>query len=87
MMLREMSWFDLKGTITEDTVAVIPVGSTEQHGPHNPLGTDHMIAERIAAGVKDEALITPTVPVGYSEHHRQFPGTLWVPPHVLVIDF
>lgn len=83
MMLREVSWADLKEIITEDTVAVIPVGSTEQHGPHNPLGTDHMIAERIAAGVKDEALVTPTVPVGYSEHHRQFPGTLWVPPDVL----
>lgn len=83
MMLRETSWFDLKGTITEDTVALIPVGSTEQHGPHNPLGTDHMIAEKIAEGVKDEAIITPTVPVGYSEHHRQFPGTLWVSPHVL----
>ena len=83
MMLRETSWFDLKGTITEDTVALIPVGSTEQHGPHNPLGTDHMIAEKIAEGVKDEAIVTPTVPVGYSEHHRQFPGTLWVPPHVL----
>lgn len=83
MMLREASWFDLKDTITENTVAIIPVGSTEQHGPQNPLGTDHMIAERIAAGVKDEAVITPTIPVGYSEHHRQFPGTLWVSPDVL----
>ncbi len=38
IMLREVSWVDLKGEI-QDTVAVIPVGSTEQHGPHNPLGT------------------------------------------------
>ena len=83
MILREMSWFDLKDVLTEDTIAVVPVGSTEQHGPHNPLGTDHMIADRIAHGVRDDALITPTVPVGYSEHHRQFPGTLWVSPHVL----
>jgi creatinine amidohydrolase len=83
MILRETSWFDLKEVLTEDTIAVIPVGSTEQHGPHNPLGTDHMIADRIAYGVREDALITPTVPVGYSEHHRQFPGTLWVSPHVL----
>jgi creatinine amidohydrolase len=83
MMLREVSWFDLKDKITEDTIAIIPVGSTEQHGPHNPIGTDHMIAERIAAGVKNEAIITPTVPVGYSEHHRQFPGTLWVSSQAL----
>ncbi|MBU7032189.1 MAG: creatininase family protein [Theionarchaea archaeon] len=83
MILREMSWFDLKDVLTEDTIAVVPVGSTEQHGPHNPLGTDHMIADRIAHGVRDDALITPTVPVGYSEHHRQFPGTLWVSPRVL----
>lgn len=83
MILKEVSWLDIKPAITEDAVAVIPVGSTEQHGPQNPLGTDHMIAERLAAGVREEAIITPTVPVGYSEHHRQFPGTLWVSPHVL----
>lgn len=83
MILREASWFDLKDVLTEDTIAVIPVGSTEQHGPHNPLGTDHMIADRIVYGVRDEALVIPTVPVGYSEHHRQFPGTLWVSPHTL----
>lgn len=83
MILREVSWFDLKGALTEETIALIPVGSTEQHGPHNPLGTDHMIAEALAGGLKDIALVTPTVPVGYSEHHRQFPGTLWVSPSTL----
>jgi creatinine amidohydrolase len=61
---------------------LIPVGSTEQHGPHNPLGTDHLLAAVFAKQVGENtgALVTPVIPVGVSRHHRQFPGTLWVSP-------
>lgn len=63
-------------------VAVLPVGSTEQHGPALPLGTDFMVAEGLAETLEDRAdvVVLPTVPVGVSEHHRQFDGTLWVDP-------
>ncbi|MXV61002.1 creatininase family protein [Natronorubrum sp. JWXQ-INN-674] len=61
-------------------VAVIPTGSTEQHGPALALGMDHMAAEAFArtASDRDDAVVLPTVPVGVSEHHRQFDGTLYV---------
>ncbi|MFC4436796.1 MULTISPECIES: creatininase family protein [Natrialbaceae] len=61
-------------------VAVLPVGSTEQHGPALPLGMDHMAAEAFArtATGHDDAVVLPTLPVGVSDHHRQFDGTLYV---------
>ncbi len=63
-------------------VSVLPVGSTEQHGPHAPLGTDWLSADAVArAGVKrypGEAVIAPVIPIGIAAEHRQFAGTLWV---------
>ena len=61
-------------------VAVLPVGSTEQHGPALPLGMDHMAAEAFArtATDREDAVVLPTLPVGVSVHHRQFDGTLYV---------
>jgi creatinine amidohydrolase len=65
-------------------VAVVPVGSVEQHGPALPLGTDFMAAASVARSLdRDDALVLPTVPVGVSVHHRQFDGTLWVDPETL----
>jgi len=62
----------------------VPVGSTEQHGPHNPLGTDHLLAGALSRVLGDRTgvPVTPVIPIGISRHHRQFPGTLWVPPDV-----
>lgn len=76
MRLEEMSWIDAKKAFLEKPVVLIPTGSTEQHGPHNPLGTDHFIAQEICR--RTNYLVTPTIPIGVSKHHRQFPGTLWV---------
>lgn len=61
-------------------VAVFPVGSTEQHGPALPLGTDYLTAEAIAESVesRDDVVLLPTMPVGISRHHHQFHGSLWL---------
>lgn len=64
------------------TVAVLPLGATEQHGPHLPLGVDTALADamveralrQLPAGVP--ALALPTQSVGYSPEHAAFPGTL-----------
>jgi len=82
--LHEISWSDAKELFDETDVAILPVGSTEQHGPHNPLGTDHLVAEALSKAVGERANVPvlPVIPVGISEHHRQFPGTLWVPPKI-----
>ncbi|ELZ27641.1 Creatininase [Halosimplex carlsbadense 2-9-1] len=80
MHLSTSTWPEADAVETD--LAVLPVGSTEQHGPHAPLGTDALTAEAVAdAGVEayhGEVVVAPTVPVGVAEEHRQFAGTLWV---------
>ncbi|RJS90502.1 creatininase family protein [Candidatus Bathyarchaeota archaeon] len=84
VQLAEITWTDAKEFFSESDVVILPVGSTEQHGPHNPLGTDYLNAEAVSrvVGERTKTLVLPVIPVGVSEHHRQFPGTLWVPPQV-----
>jgi creatinine amidohydrolase len=82
MRLAERSWMDVDDLDTD--LAVVPVGSTEQHGPHGPLGTDTITARAVAdAGVDrsdHDVVVTPAIPVGVAEEHRQYTGTLWVAP-------
>ncbi|MFB6094549.1 MAG: creatininase family protein [Halanaeroarchaeum sp.] len=82
MHLGEEAWPDLEPHLAAESLALVPLGSTEQHGPHLPTGTDHLIARALAraAGERGDHLVTPTVTVGVSSHHRQFPGTMWVEP-------
>ena len=58
--------------------AVVPIGSTEQHGTHLPLSTDTIITEKIAQVVAEElgAYLTPTIPIGQSEMWLEYPGSL-----------
>jgi creatinine amidohydrolase len=80
MRLAESTWTDADAA--DATVAVLPVGSTEQHGPHAPLGTDTLTAEAVAhEGARradEEVVVAPPIPVGVAAEHRQFAGTLWV---------
>jgi creatinine amidohydrolase len=84
MYLGDEAWPDLAEYFAEESLALVPVGSTEQHGPHLPEGTDHMIAEAFAreAAAQSGYLCTPTITVGVSPHHRQFHGTMWADPDV-----
>jgi creatinine amidohydrolase len=84
MHLAETTWTDADAADT--ALALLPVGSTEQHGPHAPLGTDALTAGEIAdAGAEaytdehdTEVVVAPAIPIGVAEEHRQFTGTLWV---------
>ncbi|NIC00022.1 creatininase family protein [Halobacterium sp. R2-5] len=84
MYLGDEAWPDLGTYFEEESLALVPLGSTEQHGPHLPESTDHVIAEAFAREAADRTgfLCTPTVNVGVSGHHRQFHGTMWVEPPV-----
>ena len=84
MKVAELSWVEAQKVLRAVDTVVLPVGSTEQHGPHCPLGTDHFTAEAVAVAVGERAglPVLPVVAVGVSSHHRQFPGTLWAPPDV-----
>jgi creatinine amidohydrolase len=80
MYLGDMAWPDLGEYLDEESLALVPLGSTEQHGPHLPEGTDHLIAEGLAREGAERTgyLCTPTINIGVSPHHRQFDGTMWV---------
>jgi len=79
MYLADEAWTDLDEYFAAESLALVPLGSTEQHGPHLPEGTDHLIAEGFAreAAERTGYLCTPTITVGVSPHHRQFHGTMW----------
>jgi len=72
------------GAFEEASVVLLPTGATEQHGPALPLGTDFMTARALArdVGDRDDVVVLPAIPVGVSDHHRQFDGTLRVDPDV-----
>lgn len=76
--LERMTWVDALRAFKETQTVVIPTGSTEQHGPHMPLGTDFMVASRLAKMVGERAnvIVIPTLPFGYAKYHTDFPGTL-----------
>lgn len=74
----ETSSEELKQRISRDPVAIVPIGSTEQHGPHLPTGTDHIIAWELSKAVADRtrALLLPLLPYGFSEDHFPRAGTI-----------
>lgn len=69
---------DAIGDVAE-SIGVVPLGSTEQHGPHLPVGTDTFILARIidAVGesVEDILVLAPALPIGYSSYHTSFAGS------------
>ena len=80
-------WPEVAALVTRGCrTAVLPLGSTEQHGPHLPLDTDTVIgdalAERLCAEVGD-AIACPALPVGCASEHLAFPGTLHLEPTTL----
>src|SRR5207245_7034483 len=65
-----------------DSLAVLPIGATEQHGPHLPTGTDYFSVETLAREAAEQAsnripvIVTPALPFGSSHHHFVFGATL-----------
>ena len=79
MYLAHLNWQQAKRAFAkDDLVAIIPIGSTEQHGPVGPLGTDFLIPDYFAKQIekRTEVLIVPTVPFGIATHHVEFSGTI-----------
>jgi len=84
--LYEMRWPDVEKYLREDNRILIPVGSTEQHGRHAPLGTDSLLAIALAedASERTGVLIAPPLWYGWSPHHMVAPGTVSMRPEVLI---
>jgi len=80
LMFDELTREELRG-MARDALVLLPVGATEQHGPHLPVGTDHFVVAHIARAAAEAAgqipvLVAPTLPFGSSHHHIPFGGTL-----------
>jgi len=87
---REMTTREFAGLDAERVIAVLPVGSIEQHGPHLPVGVDSTINETILARALEllprdlPVTVLPMTYVGKSDEHLAFPGTLTLSAETLV---
>jgi creatinine amidohydrolase len=84
------AWPDLSDLAAKGTgeVGLVPVGATEQHGPHLPTGTDTIVAVALAerASARTGAPVLPAIPVACSYGHgTQLPGTLSLTPELLAL--
>jgi mycofactocin system creatininase family protein len=73
--LADLAWPD----VPDGAVLVVPLGATEQHGPHLPLGTDTDVAAALAdrlAAARPGVVVAPALPYGSSGEHAMFRGTL-----------
>lgn len=86
MLLQLQTWPEVEQYLEQSRGIVIPIGSTEQHGPTGLIGTDAICAEVIAQGVGEatNALVAPTINVGMALHHLAFPGSLSLRPTTLI---
>ena len=84
MRIGEMTWTEVREVAGTGVTAVIPLGSIEEHGPHSPMG-DYMIIDTIASRAAAETgdIVAPTLPFGYSEYFRDYPGTITLRPETL----
>lgn len=78
MLLQNLTWTDARELAKQDPVVIVPLGSTEQHGPALPVWVDICLANEIAVAVgeKTGALVTPPLNFGYSELWETYPGTV-----------
>ena len=87
MELQLCTWQEVEKYLTNSNSIIIPIGSTEQHGPTGLIGTDAICAEKIALGVgeKTNAIVAPTINVGMALHHTAFPGSISLRPTTLIL--
>jgi creatinine amidohydrolase len=82
MKLAELKRPDVERMDKSHKVAVVPLGSLEQHGRHLPLFTDSLlgdtIAQRVEADLPETVVLLPVQWLGSSHHHLRFPGTVSV---------
>jgi len=85
LILQEIIWTDVEEYLKSNDMVIIPLGSTEQHGPHLPLGTDFYEAAGIAKiiSARTGVLLAPVLFSGYSVYHSGFPGTLSLKPETM----
>lgn len=86
----ELTAYDFRSLSSDETIAILPLASTEQHGPHLPISTDVTIANGMLAEVRSilpedlTVLVLPTQEIGKANEHVHGPGTLSLPAGLLI---
>jgi len=80
VFVTDLTWPEMKARRPRIGLAILPTGSTEQHGPHLTVETDIAIATELARRLAlqhfPRILVAPPLPAGLSNHHMHFPGTI-----------
>jgi creatinine amidohydrolase len=82
--MSEMTSSEFRDVAKTVEIALVPVGATEQHGPHLAMATDYGVAHRLAQAIArrlyPKAVVAPPLPFGFSHHHTGFAGTITIEP-------
>ncbi len=84
MRLAAATWPEVSEYLKTKNSLIVPIGSTEQHGPTGLIGTDYLSADAVAreAGERLKILVSPPLSYGVSSHHMGFPGSATIRPSV-----
>jgi creatinine amidohydrolase/Fe(II)-dependent formamide hydrolase-like protein len=86
MQLHLCSWPEVETYLARSKTILIPIGSTEQHGPNGLIGTDALCADMIGRRAGEEAgiMVAPVFNVGQAQHHIAFPGSMTLRPSTMI---
>lgn len=84
--IQELTWQEVARYLEGDDIAIIPIGSTEQHGPAGTLGVDTYVAIGLAedAAKRARVLVAPPIWYGESSHHLAWAGTISLRPETVI---
>jgi len=81
-LFEHLTYEEVNDAAARGAVCVLPIATIEDHGPHLPVDTDVVIVTEVCtrgvSRIPEEAVLLPTVRIGYSPHHIDFPGTLTI---------
>ncbi|MDA8230830.1 MAG: creatininase family protein [Magnetospirillum sp.] len=86
MRLQLATWPEVDAYLARSAAIILPIGSTEQHGPTGLIGTDALCAEALAENVGERlgVMVAPTLAVGMAQHHMRFSGSMTLRPSTLL---
>ncbi len=86
MKIAELTWPTVDEYLKNKKTILIPIGSTEQHGPTGIMATDYLTAEHLCyeVGKRSQTLVAPPLCYGMAQHHLAFPGTCSFRPSTFI---